>query len=172
MAFAEPRPDRLRLRIFPQSPLGGGVPRLETITVSPRAGSGRARAVGPADVHDRGAGQASLQAGPDGRRCRRGAGRRRAPAMPSRHGHFDHLLPGDPGFRAVHLYGCARFALDVWEDYLGAPVDWHFARHFQRLELVALEAWPNAHMGYGYLEVGPAAAVGRTVGRLRARTST
>ena len=69
-------------------------------------------------------------------------------------GHFDHLAPGDPGFRPVHLYGCVRFALDVWEGYLGRPIPWHFARHFARLELVALGAGTNAHMGYGYLEVG------------------
>ena len=86
--------------------------------------------------------------------CRPGAARSRARRCPRRLGHFDHLRPGDPGFRAAHLYGCARFALDVWQRYLGREVDWHFARHFERLELVALGAWPNAHMGYGYLEVG------------------
>jgi hypothetical protein len=152
MGFAEPRPERLRIRIFPQSPLGGAG-RLETITLSPRAGS-----VGPGPSDRR---MYAVEApgkqpyGPGGRPALppwRGAIAR--PAIPSRGGHFDHLRPGDPGFRAAHLYGCVRFALDVWQGYLGGPVDWHFARHFPRLELIALGAWPNAHMGYGYLEVG------------------
>ena len=161
MAFAQPLPDRLRLRIFPQAPLGGGVPRLETITVSPRAGS---VGPGPSDrwmytIEAPGKRPYKPNRSPTMPPWR---GTTAAPATPSRQGHFDHLLPGDPGFRAVHLYGCARFALDVWEDYLGAPVAWHFARHFQRLELVALEDWPNAHMGYGYLEAGQR-RVGRTV---------
>ena len=39
MTYAAPRPPHVRVRIFPQSPLGGGVPRLETIEVRPRVGS-------------------------------------------------------------------------------------------------------------------------------------
>ena len=39
MVYAAPRPPHVRLRIFPQSPLVGAMPRLETITVSPRVGS-------------------------------------------------------------------------------------------------------------------------------------
>jgi hypothetical protein len=74
--------------------------------------------------------------------------------MPSPWGHFDHFRPGDRGFRQVHLYGCVRFALDVWESYVGRPIPWHFARHYPRLELLALRGWANAHMGYGYLEAG------------------
>jgi len=153
MAFAEPLPERLRLRIFPQSPLGGGIPRLETITVSPRAGS-----VGPGPSDRR---MYAIEA--PGKRPYRPdrppalppwRGPVAGPALPSPLGHFDHLGPGDPGFRAVHLYGCARFALDVWQGYLGRPIPWHFERHFPRLELVALGPWANAHMGYGYLEVG------------------
>src|SRR6185312_7865527 len=75
-------------------------------------------------------------------------------ALPGPGGQFDHLRPGDPGFRLAHLYGCARFALDVWEVYLGRAIPWHFGRNYGRLELVALHGWDNAHMGYGYLEVG------------------
>ena len=75
-------------------------------------------------------------------------------AMPGPDGHFDRPRPGDPGFRLAHLYGCVRFALDVWEVYLGRPIPWHFGRDFGRLELLALSDWANAHMGYGYLEVG------------------
>src|SRR5688500_8873714 len=116
MAFAEPRPPRLRISIFPQSPLDGGVPRLETITVSPRAGS-----VGPGPSDRR---MYAIEApgkrpyGPGGRPAFPPWGGAIArPAMPSELGHFDHLRPGDPGFRAAHLYGCARFALDVWQRY-------------------------------------------------------
>jgi hypothetical protein len=159
MAFAAPLPERVRLRIFPQSPLGGGLPRLATITVSPRVGT-----VGPGPSDRR---MYALEA-PDKRPYtpdRAQAvppwrGPIAPPTPPSRTGHFDHLVPGEPGFRAVHLYGCARFALDVWEQHLGAPVQWHFARHFERLELIALRDWPNAHMGYGFLEAGE-----RRVGR-------
>lgn len=151
--WAEARPARVRFAIFPQSPLGGGTPRLETITVRPRAGS-----VGPGPSDRR---MYAIEA--PGKRPY-GPGARPAfppwgggvapPAMPSPQGHFDHLRPGVPGFRAAHLYACARFTLDVWQHYLGGRVEWHFARHFQRLELIALGPWANAHMGYGYLEVG------------------
>ena len=153
VSYAVPRPERVRVRIFPQSPLAGGPTRLATITVVPRVGS-----VGPGPSDRR---MYAIEApgkrpyGPGGRPALPPWGGAVArPAMPSARGHFDHLAPGDPGFRAAHLYGCARFALDVWQDYLGESVPWHFARHFERLELVALGRWPNAHMGYGYLEVG------------------
>jgi hypothetical protein len=153
MAYAEALPAHLRLRIYPQPPYGGGSPRLETVILSPRAGS-----VGPGPSDRR---MYTVDApgkqpyGPGGRPPMppwRGLSRR--PVMPSTHGQFDYLGPTDPGFRQVHLYGCVRFALDVWQRYLGRPIDWHFRRHFDRLELVTLGVWPNAHMGYGFLEVG------------------
>jgi hypothetical protein len=78
----------------------------------------------------------------------------RRPPRPSPSGQFDSIGPDDPGFRQVHVYGCVRFALDIWEHYLGQPIRWHFADHFPRLEIVTLGPWANAHMGYGFLEVG------------------
>jgi hypothetical protein len=76
------------------------------------------------------------------------------PALPDRDGHFDHLLPGTPQFDAAHLFGCVRFALDVWEKYFGRPIPWHFADGYDRLELAPLAGFDNAQAGYGYIEMG------------------
>ena len=60
-----------------------------------------------------------------------------------------------PNFESAHLFGAVRKTLDVWEGYFGHRIEWHFARDFDRLELVLqrnLEE--NAFMGYGFLEVG------------------
>lgn len=149
---ASPRPPKVRVRLYPQSPLGA-MTQLETVPLSQRVGTVTA---GPADP------RIYTIAAP-GKRPYDGQGpddmlRWRGPVLPDvapgPDGHFDHLLPSDPGFRQVHLYGCVRFALDVWEGYLGRPITWHFARRYRRLELIALDDWPNAQMGYGYLEVG------------------
>lgn len=156
--WAAPRPAHVRVRLYPQSPTGGpqsAPKRLETVILLPRAGE---VGPGPLDARIR-----TLDA-PDKRPYGNGNGSGLAlppwhgpigpPALPGPDGHFDHLRPGDPGFRLAHLYGCVRFALDVWEVYLGRPIPWHFGRDFGRLELLALRDWDNAHMGYGYLEVG------------------
>jgi len=77
------------------------------------------------------------------------------PAMPDRDGHFEHIAPEDPEFEAAHLFGSVRFTLDVWEKYFGHPIDWHFSRDLERLELVIQRnLLENAFMGYGFLEVG------------------
>ncbi|MEW9805361.1 hypothetical protein ABUE31_05100 [Mesorhizobium sp. ZMM04-5] len=77
------------------------------------------------------------------------------PALPDRDGHFDYLAPEDPEFESAHLYGSVRFTLDVWEKYFGHPIDWHFRRDLDRLELVIQRNLrENAFMGYGFLEVG------------------
>jgi len=76
------------------------------------------------------------------------------PAAPGPDGHFDHYHPGMPGFAAQHVFGCVRFTLDVWERYIGQPLEWHFRKHFRRLEIVILPGWDNAQYGYGFLEVG------------------
>jgi hypothetical protein len=76
------------------------------------------------------------------------------PVEPNGEGHFDDLEPGTPEFEAAHVYGTVRFVLDIWEDYFGGPIDWHFGRHFDRLELSLLRELNNAIMGYGFLEVG------------------
>jgi hypothetical protein len=157
MIHAEVRPERVRVRLFPQSPAGGGLVRLETVTLSSRRGT---VGPGPTDARIRTIdAPTKLPYGldataPGGLSLPPWRGPVLPAALPSPAGHFDHLRPGDPGFRAVHLYGCVRFALDVWEHHIGGPIPWHFARHYPRLELVALRGWANAHMGYGYLEAG------------------
>jgi hypothetical protein len=152
---ARVRPERTRVRLFPQSPMAGAT-RLETVEVFPRRGAVRS---GPED--DR----MYVADAPRKRPYALGdtPGRRRAPPYegavlppvpPGPDGQFDHLRPGDPGFRQVHLYGCARMALDVWEAYLDRRIPWHFERDFAKLEVLALRNWANAHMGYGFLETG------------------
>jgi hypothetical protein len=77
-----------------------------------------------------------------------------APAMPDRDGHFDHLIPGTPGFEAAHAFGCAHFVLDAWDAYLERPSLWHFAPHYDRLEIALLPHLANATAGYGFVELG------------------
>jgi hypothetical protein len=78
----------------------------------------------------------------------------RPPAEPDSEGHFDRLEPGTPEFEAAHVYGTVRFVLDIWEDYFGGTIDWHFGQDYERLELSLLRNLNNALMGYGFLEVG------------------
>ena len=153
MAFAEPLPERLRLRIFPQSPLGGGLPRLETITVSPRAGS-----VGPGPSDRRmfaieAPGKRPYSVGPDVGVAALARARpapvdavppgpfrpppARRPRLPRRAPL--RLCP----LRARRLGGLHRGADPL---ALRAPLPAARARRARR--------WRNAHMGYGYLEAG------------------
>jgi hypothetical protein len=81
-------------------------------------------------------------------------GRSLPPALPDKYGNFDYLTPGMPGFEAAHAFGCARFTLDIWENYLGEPLQWHFRDDFNRLEIAILPQWDNAQFGYGFLEIG------------------
>ena len=81
-------------------------------------------------------------------------GRHLAPALPDEDGNFDYLMPGMPGFEAAHVFGCVRFTLDVWENYLGEPLEWHFGDSFEKLEISILPQWNNAQFGYGFLEIG------------------
>ena len=85
------------------------------------------------------------------------------PVEPDASGHFDYLQPGTPEFEAAHLYGTARFVLDVWEDLFGRRIDWHFRPEYERLELSIFEHFDNARAGYGFLEVGAEVAEGGEV---------
>jgi len=76
------------------------------------------------------------------------------PARAGADGHFDRIPIEAPEFAPAHVYGSIRFVLDVWERYFGRPIEWHFARDFDRLEVVMLPAFNNAHVGYGFMEVG------------------
>ena len=75
-------------------------------------------------------------------------------ALPDASGHFDHIAVDDSAFFAAHLYGAARFALDVWEKYLGRRVVWYHAETYPMLELIPLIDWDNAQSGPGFLETG------------------
>ena len=78
----------------------------------------------------------------------------RPPPLPGAGGHFDHLMVGTREFEAAHAYGVARFVLDIWEDYLGRPIRWHFLGDYDRLEIALLPALANATAGYGFMELG------------------
>jgi hypothetical protein len=78
-----------------------------------------------------------------------------SPARPNEDGHFDHIPVDSREFEAAHLFGAVRRTLDVWEGYFGHRINWHFARDFDRMELVLQRNLDeNAFMGYGFLEVG------------------
>jgi hypothetical protein len=78
----------------------------------------------------------------------------RPPPLPDPDGHFDHLPVGTREFEAAHAYAVARFVLDIWEDYFGRPIRWHFLDNYDRLEIVLLRTLTNATAGYGYIELG------------------
>lgn len=148
-----------RFRLFVQPPYSD-LSEPEVITVSSPAGSVR---VGPSDDLMYVVEPVGKQLPYGIRRGRAGGlfnylppwnGRAAMPAMPGPGGHFDHYDPSMPGFAAQHVFGCVRFTLDVWERYLGQPLEWHFRKHFERLEIVILPGWDNAQYGYGFLEVG------------------
>ncbi len=77
-----------------------------------------------------------------------------SPAEPDPDGHFDHLPFGTPQFEQAHAFGTVRFVLDIWEDYFGHRIPWHFAEEYDRLEIVFLHGLDNAYAGYGSLEIG------------------
>jgi hypothetical protein len=68
-------------------------------------------------------------------------GPRGAPALPDRHGHFDRIALEDTTFASAHLYGIARFALDVWEKYLRRKIRWRSAHLYPKLELIPQVDW-------------------------------
>lgn len=76
------------------------------------------------------------------------------PARPNRFGHFDTLAEGTRQFCAAHMFGVVRRVFDLWEDYLGHDIEWHFADLLPRLELIPLVEWDNAHSGFGFIETG------------------
>jgi hypothetical protein len=149
-----------RFRVFPQPPFTCPSQAPETIEISAPAGSILS---GPAD--DR-----MYFVRPLGKRYPYGVnigplgtpwffappwlGPSAPPVQPGPGGHFDHLQVGTPEFEAAHLFGVARFVMDIWEAHLGHPIRWHFERDFDRLELSILPTWDNGQIGYGYLEVG------------------
>ena len=81
-------------------------------------------------------------------------GEYRAPVQPGPEGHFDHLDPTSREFSAATMYATVRRVLDIWQDYFGRTIQWHFFTSFARMELIPLIEWNNAQSGYGFLEFG------------------
>ena len=81
-------------------------------------------------------------------------GPRNPPAAPGPDGHFDHIAPNDRAFWSAHAFGTVRRVLDIWEDYLGSAVPWHFEPIRNRLEVVPWVDWKNAQFGWGFMEAG------------------
>lgn len=147
-----------RFLLFPQPPFLPGFEDGEVVEVSPPAGT-----VGPGPSDDRMYAVYPVdkrltygtRIGPRGEKYRPPwRGPAYPPALPGPGGHFDHLEPGTPEFEQAHLYGAARFVLDVWEGYFGERIDWHFGGLYERIELVIMPRFNNATMGYGFLEIG------------------
>ena len=78
------------------------------------------------------------------------------PVQPDADGHFDHIAVRTPEFERAHVFGAVCLVLEIWEKYCGRKIDWHFARDFDRLEIAMLPSLDNAHVGYGFMEVGAA----------------
>jgi hypothetical protein len=155
------RHEGTRFRLFPQAPYRTEAPQQpETVWLSPPPGS-----IGPGPQDDR-----MYVIDPVGKREPYGIrftaygppylslppwnGPIYPPTLPDPEGHFDHLPMGTPEFEMAHIYGCVRFVLDVWESYFGRPIEWHFSPRFERLEILPLPTWDNAHVGWGFMEVG------------------
>ncbi len=151
-------PEGTRFLLYPQPPFLEGFEEPEVVTVSPVAGSVRP---GPADdrmyavyPHDKLV-TYGARIGPRGEKFTPPwRGTAHPPAEPDANGHFDHLQIGTPQFEMAHLYGSVRFVLDIWEGYFDQPINWHFGDQFERMELMIMPRFPNATMGYGFMEIG------------------
>ncbi len=76
------------------------------------------------------------------------------PVSPGADGHFDRLDINSRQFSVATMYATVRRVLDIWEDYFGRRIEWHFRVNFEKLELIPLVNWNNAQSGYGFLEFG------------------
>ena len=152
-----------RVRLFPQTPVGDDFDPPETVWLStPRGTVGegpsddRMYVIDPLDKpfpygrNVAAPGQSPLFQIPPWH------GPLYPPAAPGFDGHLDHIPLGTPEFEAAHVYGAARYVLDIWEAYLGGPVPWHFRDDYDQLEIVLLRHFDNATAGYGYMEIGSA----------------
>jgi hypothetical protein len=140
-----------RVRLFSQSHFLDGFEEPEVVWLSPPAGS-----VGPGPSDDRmyvvdpidKPGPYEFPYLPPFR------GPAHPPVLPDAEGHFDYLDVDSRAFVVTHMYGGIRRTLDIWEGYFGRRIDWQFQRVFERLELVPLLDWDNAHSGFGFIEAG------------------
>jgi hypothetical protein len=76
------------------------------------------------------------------------------PVQPGADGHFDHLDVDSREFSSATMYATVRRVLDIWQDYLGRRMEWHFDFRFERMELIPQIVWDNAQSGFGFLEFG------------------
>ncbi len=146
-------PTGTRFRLFAQAPVLTAFAVPETVWVSSPAGTlgpgpsdHRMYALSPIGKEPYGPEDAPPYRGPSG-----------PPALPGADGHFDWIDVEDPAFLAAHVFGSARRILDIWEIYLGGPINWHFDATHDRLELITRVDWDNAHFGWGFLECGSGA---------------
>ncbi len=152
--FAKPehRGRGARFRLYPQPPVLASIQGPETVWVAHPPGS-----IGPGPSDDRMYVVDAIDKTPynDFPHLPPWRGPRNPPVQPGRDGHFDHLVDSwSREFMAAHMFGTLRFVLDVWEKYFGGPIPWHFSQDRQRLELVPVVEWNNAHSGYGFIETG------------------
>lgn len=139
-----------RFKIFPQPRFLPSFSEPETIAVSVRPGE---VAEGPADTRMYVVDAANKQ--PYSPTYRPPYNGETGPAVrPGPDGHFDHIDPDSREFSAATMYATVRRVLDIWEDYFGREIAWHFEADFARLELIPLIEWDNAQSGYGFLEFG------------------
>jgi hypothetical protein len=89
------------------------------------------------------------------------------PVQPGPDGHFDHLDPDSRAFSCATMYATVLRVLDIWEDYFGHGIEWHFEADFARLELIPLIEWDNAQSGYGFLEFGYGRKIGGGIDHAR-----
>lgn len=76
------------------------------------------------------------------------------PVEAGQDGHFDHLDVNSREFSSATMYATVRRVLDIWQDYIGRMMEWHFRMDFERMQLIPLINWDNAQSGYGFLEFG------------------
>ena len=143
-----------RFRLFPQSPESGLFSEPETVIIDLPPGS-----IGPGPCDER-----VYVADAIGKHVPYGEGiwpsappwpgPVRPPVRPGLDGNFDHIPVDSLDFPPVHLYGAVRLVLQIWEAYLGRPIQWIEGAQWPRLELVPVVDWDNAHFGPGYMETG------------------
>jgi hypothetical protein len=153
-----------RFKLYPQAPFAGDEP-LETVWISSPAGT-----VGPGPRDDR-----LYTVYPIGKTHPYGIvvtpsadpeslppwlGPVLPPPYPSAEGHFDHVETETPQFEAAHAFGCARFVIDIWEDYFGRALRWQFSDRYPRMEISLYPPLDNAYSGYGFIELGAEGSTG------------
>ena len=139
-----------KFKLFAQSPNLADFTRPETVWVSSPKGSLKA---GPADRRMYVVDAIDKEHYKDGNRLPY-RGKKHPAAVPGPDGHFDWIPQDKREFWSAHSFGTVRRVLDIWEDYLGADVPWHFEPFRNRLEIVPWVDWKNAHFGWGFMEAG------------------